>query len=443
MEGPMQGTLLFLARNRSGLHSVVWVLEKDKFVSPMLPVSEESFDGLLRAKNAEMLLDSIRGLGALTTEETVFKKEGKRLYSISDFKRRLPKMKSSDAAMLYKETFLYPFCQEGEPGDPESERRSLGLFEELGADVSLGNMQAAIRAAARYDAFSNGIHDVLDKCDDSSHVVYCEPLQDWMLVRNLLSLAAQLYYWANTPEAKDSPLSALSHVRRYETVKYLKRPAFALPISFNTAGRLRSHANLARMWDAVLENYAKANPLFCSGIETPRDQKYLNALKHLHFWSQISKDENVLFLSAYQVEGTYIGKEASREAKWQAMYMVIVPRMRDGIVMESERDMADRLFYDIERAFFTGPNGVRAHRLCGWGRGDVNESDGDSLMGYKSLMGALWHRIFHHRAVGFVTCRNCGNTVLRTTKGKRSLYCSDSCRSAAAHAQMKLRQRES
>ena len=435
MEGPIQGTLLYLARNRSGLHSVVWVVEKDKFASPMRPVSEELFNGLLRAKNAEMLLDAIRELGVLTTERLIFKKERRRLFDVSGFKRHLEKMLPSDVSMLHKETFLYPFCQDARLKECEDAPNPVGLFDVIGADIPLGNMRAAERAVAGYDAFSNGLRDVLERCNDDTHVVYCEPLQDWMIVRNMLSLASQLYYLANAPETMNAPLSSLCRVRHYDEVKYLKRPAFALPIAFNTTGRLKRQLDPGLIWDALQENYAKASPLFCSGIEVPENQKWLGAIKNRHFWSQIIQDEDVLFLSAYQVEATYVGREVSGDTEWQALYMVVVPKMEKGVVAETERDMADRLFYDIERAFFTGPDGIRGRRLCGWGRGDVSESDGDSLMGFKSLMGALWDKVFHHRAVGFVTCRNCGNTVLRTTKGKRSLYCSDSCRSAAAHAQ--------
>lgn len=429
-----------MARNRSGLHSAIWVLEKGKFTSPLRPVSEELFDGLLRAKNAEMLLGAIGKLGVLTTEEVVFKKEGKRLFSISAFRRQLEKMEPSDAATLYQETFLYPFCQEGGMGSSASGRESLDLFDDLGSDVPLGNMKAALRAVANYDAFANGLQSVLEECSDDTHVVYCEPLQDWMLVRNLLSLASQLYVLANSSETESMPLSALRHARRYERVKPLKRPAFALPIAFNSARRLRGRSDASRVLDAFQENYAKANPLLCSGVETPREQKGVKGIPRVSFWSQIIQDENVLFLSAYQMEATHVGREGEKDAKWQALYMLVVPKMEGGAVVESERDMADRLFYDIERAFFTGPDGLRRPRLCGRRSDEASESDGDSLMGYKALMGALWDRIFHHRAVGFVTCRNCGNTVLRTTKGKRSLYCSDSCRSIAGHAQMRKRE---
>lgn len=234
-----------------------------------------------------------------------------------------------------------------------------------------------------------------------------EPIQDWVLVRNLVSIAARfagIQRMAPTLEEGRGTLERAGFVKAGRSgllsrLRLQTPTVWAMPVLFNTWHREGNPVANSLGYPSSL-----INPLLHSLTEARSPHFALRSL------TTLKGAPEVAFLSA-----------------WGAGVVQDVPLARD------ERPDEDHWTYlallgDDQEALAAAY--VRAlHALLYRSEATYAGYESDTYpMGYRDVPTSLWATLMSHERHLLVTCRMCGRTVLATKQGPTREFCGDSCR---------------
>lgn len=490
------GGKLFIARNKeTGLHELVWVIPSmlaepegyyasiltnpsvkelrdqskasnaaldEHYVSPMANPSVKDLDGLLRASNAEQFIMAISRLRPQFWRAEDLSRLGRRILPAERFAKRYETvMGLPDADMLRRETVLSPFSAEWEC---DAEKRKLAFSPAT-------NKRAAERIIEKA-AVSVELIDLLDSVAGVRYSVFIEPLQEWLFTRSLLWIAATFYSLSHEIVGLGEE-EALAEIEKRSVFRVvpengiLERKCLVAPFLFNPY--YRTESMVKRLVDSARGVDGMVNPLRSAVTEKPSELKGVKGLLGLHFYTSLEQCESVLFMTKQQAlkpVSTSRDTETTRhdvrpvaieanERTWERRGFERVEVEK----AETEKDQRKRttrrsddefefvvipidgtktiaevlsgVIQGIHHGFAAGPGGSWECALDAKSS-RKKEVHGMNIFGFNSIPAALWEVLTHHQGYGFVVCANCGNTVLISTRGAKSRYCSNSCRSAAS-----------
>lgn len=360
----------------------------------------------------------------LLSKERIGRQPRNRWYRPSEFlKTRYRDMGTCSGILLESETYISPFFHVS-----ISDMLMTGTPR---AFFPRGSRPAASRAIDRFGISDNFFEE--SEWNDDDFLVCVEPLQDWIFVRNALSISANLYTlltsdFAQCPDANERGLLSRTMFEYAPFGDVFSGQYLAAPISFK--GSFDFWVSPHKDYNAKeIEDYDKdINPLKFfvtkSSSEPVRQSPYLYLHRVLKGFS------NVVITTQTPIETVFGAHRAIVPDRILSDYIVLFPGRS-----QSARDVLADAFHAMHQAIFSGPNGlwedqfVFGDELAGLG---LSEEDGGSLLGYKSLLPALWNGMIHHRGHKLITCETCGNTVLASTRGLPPKYCSTACRMQAS-----------
>lgn len=300
------------------------------------------------------------------------------------------------------------------PTDAKKLTEEMFLYSPRGAYATRANNGKVSPVASSNDAYSCGLTKDLEKCGDDERVIV-EPVQDWMTVRNTLSLAASLLAKVEA-EGQDSTVLEDSGFLRFEQNAY-GSPVLAAPIKYHTFFG-RDYAG--HFWKASELNLGDLDYLYSLYYKGGHSAKGKNQP------CVLGSDGDVFIATRYLatqngisiLDALRLPVEANRN-----LYLCVKER-------GSQVDMAKRILealWDATqnrlRDLDGRPLGITTDESC------LFDPDADSLaFRQHSLISRLWSAVFLHGGRSLVACKYCGCGVLGSKKGPAREFCSDSCR---------------
>lgn len=374
---------------RTKMHSLVRDVPVKSMNAPRGPVTAEQMNDLMMAKTPSALVESVEPLGAFFRYDTGDARTmtpSKLQDLVADGTLGEPDQKS-----LIEECVLDPFWKLG----------TKSLFEREGRNPASDTKRLCEERGPKRMSDIFG-----EMTTDGERRFMIEPLQDWVLLRNLVSIAMRfggvLRLIANDGGSGDVlERSGMQEVTRTSLRAWLTdtdRHAYVTPLVYN--------------------------PWFREGNLLVNDVRYPSELMH-PFLDRITeaksgkagigrmlclKGSNLLILSAIAANVTK-GFAANRksipeEGRW--FYLVL-----DG---DDHHALVRRYLRALDSLLGT----------------HVVNYDGTSLegvtVGYDWVPGAIWATVISHEGRYLMTCKQCGRTVLSTTQGAGREFCSDTCR---------------
>lgn len=379
---------LYVARDaRSGMHSFVRDAENSGTSRPSCSPSIDLVNELLMAKNVESLADAAERLGPMFLG-------GDDLDSRTLDWRALRALPSSPDDLL-AECFFDPYARRT-GNDPWA-------FERSGNVARL----AASRVVESRD-FCSTYSGALGSGGGASLVV--EPLQDWILLRNLLSITLRLGALLREGNGDSGTLlegAGFSRVgrRSFHSKLSIDSPGYAIPVMFNPffrEGKVVANcpSSDGRAAWPLYERIAKSETRHAVGgldIEV----------------GSLRGSDSIKFVSVVRaVDST--GEAPSRwlrsgEARWT--YLVIVGEEGKG-----QKALADSFLNAVDSQLYRPTLSFSGRMMA-----EVSVCAPD-------LPTALWGIVRNHPNHYLLTCENCHRTVFSTTQGPNRRFCSDSCR---------------
>ena len=381
---------LYVAKDKkSGMHALVRVVQREELDAPLSGVDIERANALLMARDPESLVEAAAALGpmfartgdlaerSLTVEEAL-EATGKRLLR-------------SDSKALLAECFFDPYATSAEAGGI--------MFEGTGRPQKA----SADRVVESYDYC--GANPDLARLGNHFQVLV-EPLQDWVLLRNLLSITLRL---GGTLRKLGSPETVLEDAgfskverRTLDAKLVIDAPGFAIPVMFNPYFR---EGNL--LLNDIRFDASATWPLYGRIAEVRKGRYGMSSVGTLRGCDTIK------FVTGPQAEAVPGSLESRKLRPDEARWMYLVIENKGG---ESQKELADLLLSSLDRQLY-GP------RLSYSGN-----SMSEVLVDSYDLPTALWGLVRSHPNHYLMTCENCHRTVFSTTQGPNRRFCSDSCR---------------
>lgn len=387
---PLPLRQLYLVKDKKSLMlSLVRFVQTEELDSPRGGVDFERANALLMARDPEALVESALKLGPMFVREADL---GDRCLSLTQSGRKERKrFRRSDSAELLAECFFDPYTV-------SVEDRSI-MFEGMGRTPRA----SADRVVEK--------RDYLSECPDLSSLgdgfrLIVEPLQDWVLLRNLLSIALRL---GGTLRASKSPETLLddagfakSERKTLYSMLATDSPGFTIPVMFNP---------FFREGTIVLRDFAydadAAWPLFRSITETK--SRYLG----LANVASLRGCDSIKFVTGPQAEASEGGFRPIYTRPEESRWMYLVIENREGL---SQKELADMFLDSLDRCLY------RPHLSYG------DNPMAEVSVNFYDLPSALWDLVRSHQNHYLMTCDNCHRTVFSTTQGPNRRFCSDSCR---------------
>ena len=384
---------LFLARDRkSGMHSFVRLVRLDEIDSPVHGFTIDSVNSLMLARDPEMLACAARRVGPMYHDRADL---GDRVMTaeeaLSATRRRLM---PSDSKTLLEECKFDPYSVVS--GDRGLARVESGRIARAASD----------RTVEQYDY-----------CADSPDYTYgshryrlvIEPLQDWILLRNLLSIVLRIGgVICRSLRAGDADTiledCGFSRVERRTLSSRLAidSPGYTIPVMFNPFFR----GGNTLINDMVFDADATC-PLYSRLIEPQSRHLGLANIGTLR------SSPSIKFVTGPQAErakGSFAPvSDRPDESKW--VYMVLED---DG--SSSQRDLANKLINALDGLMYR-PRLVYQ-----------DQPMQEIIAQPHDLPSALWDLVRNHPNHYLMTCDNCQRTLFSTTQGPNRRFCSDSCR---------------
>lgn len=353
-------------------------------------------NALLSAKGHKQLIRALEG-APLLYETNIRGKQPDRVMSPDDCIRALEEQFTEvDPKILSWELFMY-------------------APKEIRANVTIGKSPAS-----ELDAYKNHFAEELSKLGDDK-VIIVESIEDWMTVRNMLSVVAALLSGIENPE---------------KGARVLENAGFFMPDrnAFNQdvfVTRLKFQAG------TFLLQFMK-HPVVSSGL-LGRDLDYLYNLYYKDTGKPrkrggllfpvmtrgIGGCDDVFITAHYDAVKGGINLIDIALAPWEEDRYVYLCVEKHG----SQLEMAKRAVLALWNATCSLKDFDGA--MLG-----ITE-DIESLFmpkqetmsfTYHSLVSRLWNALCFHKGKRLITCRHCGCGVLASNRGPVKEYCSDSCR---------------
>lgn len=271
------------------------------------------------------------------------------------------------------------------------------------------------RAATRIAATSYSIPDKEDGTFfDDRHLYVIEPLHDWLLLRNLISIAMRLFATAaQDPEGSQSNLLVDSGFRLVHPSSRAARESMGadglvIPVAYNP---FFSRPAVDFGW-----NDRVVWPLFNALTET--DQTPLERIVGFSRPRHLRDYPDVKFLTSVQADQTKaslnLKKVATGEAdKW--IYLALIPN--EG---QSQKDAANQFLRSLDAALGS------SYISCG------GQPGAECIMpSYPTnLPAGIWALVKDHPGRLLLRCKRCNRTIFATATGGPTRFCSSACRSA-------------
>ena len=249
---------------------------------------------------------------------------------------------------------------------------------------------------------------------DDSHLYVIEPLHDWLLLRNLFSIAMRIYATATTEKASDSNdlLVKTGFSQVSPTSKAAKRnmgaDGYVVPVAYNP---FFSRPLIDFDWDDRL-----IWPLLNSLVEKDKNpvERFMgfNHTRHLKGFPEVKLLTSV---EADQTKASLNLKKTAVNAKDRWMYLALIPKEGEG-----QKETANRFLRGLDAAF--GSSDIS----CGGDQGAEN-----LVLSYPhNFPSALWAVIKDHPGRYLLRCKRCSKTIFAASFGGATRFCSSACRSA-------------
>lgn len=388
---PVPTEALYITKDKkSGMYSLVRLVPTEMLDTPVGEVEIDQANAFLMARDPESLVESAARLGPMFANRSDL---ADRLLAVADVQSgEGERFRQSDSSSLLDECFFDPYA--ASVGDD-------GLLFEGAGRVPRASADRAVEA---FDFCGNS---PAYGCLDGHLSVLIEPLQDWILLRNLLSIALRLGGVLRKRLSGETILedAGFSRVERktLDAKLVIDAPGYAIPVMFNPYFRegsipindLNFDANV--IWPLYSRIAEKKSGRYGLGI--------YGALRDC--------DGSIRFATAAQVEvvrGSFKPRKLRpEEERWT--YLVIEESGKSG-----QKELADKLLSSLDRVLYRP-------RLSYSGE-QMREVSVDSF----DLPSALWSLVRDHPNHYLMTCDNCHRTVFSTTQGPNRRFCSDSCR---------------
>lgn len=363
---------------RAGLHCLVRLVPDREEGEPVSRPSVECLNSLLMAKDVEGLFDAAASLGRL--------RGGYRALpdlcfgSVDPLRERLLPSRQD---LLLSECFFDPYSTP--VGD-----------EGIGFKVSVRRERARARSAVERHDWCSAVSK-MGEGHLSGYLFVLEPIQDWVLLRNLLSVSMRVAGALRTlPE--EAPVLEMAGFRRAARASLhariaLDAPAYVIPIAFNSF--FRDGSVLKHLGDAV-------SPLLFELAEAGERHCLTNIF-------EFRGGSEIKLLSAVQAEPG--GTAGTDEEKW--LYLAV----EEGRGDKSQAELAVGLLRAVDRSI--GATDVA-----------ISRSETDEVAGVPfALAQGLWDLFRHHPGHYILTCDQCRRSILVTHRGGRKRFCGGTCRS--------------
>lgn len=455
------GYKMFIARLKAtGMHVLIWLFPDSKIGydgslnDPIEAIPSQVLNSLLRADNAEKLLDVVSMLRPQFQGKRLPLEKTDRILAADVFLSRFDDLFChSSREMLAKETVLTPFASEW---TCDSQSGTLDY-------APSANASAAGRAVEKYGFSKDAFMETMRQETEVGCAVCVEPLQEWLFTRGLLSICASICALQGdiACASLDEALGLVENKTAFRIVpknKILKKRCLIAPFMFNPFFRDPSKFRL--IGDAMLERDKLVNPFREAVTGKPSSQQGIKGIFELHSYTTLKGFDNVAFMTGKQAAKKPRRRHAKTSLKdrddlsddiFQTSYILYVDNSAEherlmGIAapdsevefivlpIDESHGLVESLglvIQAIHYACIVGPHGSWGYAL-GACSPEKKEEHGESVLGFASVPSALWETLTHHQGYGFVTCARCKNTVLVSTRGAKSKYCSNSCRSAAS-----------
>lgn len=365
---------------------MIRVLDRDVSEHPMGSVALEDFNRLTMSKDPEGLALAALGFGPFWRKGG---SDSNLVFSMADFTRLIgSRFMCSDAESLLTECFFDPYAE-------PTEDSSLS-FDTIGRK----ERARSSKLVEQHDLCAH-FRDTEPVSPDASVIV--EPLQDWVLIRNILSISLRVASALRGAGADDELMTSVGFRRvlraRFHSKLALESSAYVMPVAFNDFFRDGS----------VLAYNEDATSPFLRSITLRR------AVNPFMTVASLSSDRGVKFLSAVQAEqadASLLGRRRGRpeEDKW--LFLAIEEREGEG-----PRDALLRFLNAIDGSMGRPEIVVK----------DVETDEVRPV--YYDVPSAAWGLFRSHRGLYISTCEQCGRSMLANPKGGRKRFCSSACRS--------------
>lgn len=402
----MTGGISLAYDSRQRVHYVLRVVSPEALAWDGSLDCGAALNGLLETKTARSLLDGISQMTSLCPDGVFW---GQRyMFTQKEARRSFPKRFSScEAGQLQAELWL------DSAGALRSDKSKLSKFvEEFGTDG--GEFLEALLPKAT-----------------SADLVLAERLQDWITLRNSLSLCARLL---GQIEGGGGAIS-LERAGFYNPGRneHLGGSFYMIPFKFNTYFAATGvdgpdvHDPLFTRVAPPGKRAAGDGRLFRTSVNYP-DPKRPNVFLATRPAATESFPESVADLLV-----------SKRREPAEKVYYLMVEDSGDHM------QMACDIVNAFTRGFRTLDDPVAGRgepRKLGW----VYDETGNTAklpqprLEPRSLPSALWYSLLFHPAMKMVLCKRCGNAILSREKGTPKAYCSETCRVQDANQRRNARE---
>ena len=268
---------------------------------------------------------------------------------------------------------------------------------------------ANARRLAQDRGIETAAHILGDLSESAGGLFEIEPLQDWVLARNLISIAARILGVTRVEGelrkgAGVLELAGFTEIGRTSAPsrRNLSAPtAWAIPLLYNT---------FFREGNVILNDIGYPQDLINPLL--PRVFERSTRLVGPDQLCMRGMPEALLLTSA--AAGITTGGYAPRDSKPEEERWCFLVLQGD-----DQDELADRLLRSLDRHLGTGEVGRAGY------------SSGQMPVTFADAPGRLWGTLRDHDRRYLMTCKQCGRTVLSSGQGAPREYCSDTCRSLA------------
>lgn len=390
---PIPIEAMHIARDKkSGMHSLVRFVPNEVLDAPLAEVGVDRANAFLMARGPESLVESAIQLGPMFASRADL---NDRVLTFTDaMGEKGKRLLQSDSSRLLAECFFDPYVSNA-GGD--------GLMFEVTGRVPRAS---ADRTVEEFDFCGNSpAYDYLG----DHFTALIEPVQDWVLLRNLLSITLRLGGTLRKNPSGETVLedAGFSKVGRktLQSKFALDAPGYAIPVMYNPYFR---DGNLLK--NGLVFDGNATRPLYerIARVETRRRAGLI-----LVDVGVLKGNGSIKFVTGAQAEAAGGSSEQRgllpEERKW--LYLVV----EDGIGL-GQKELADMLLDSLDQQLYRP-------RLSYSG----DSMEGVSISAY-DLPSALWALVRNHPNHYLMTCDNCHRTVFSTMQGPNRRFCSDSCR---------------
>lgn len=390
---PIPIEAVHIARDKeSGMHSLVRFVPNEVLDVPLAEVGVDRANAFLMARDPESLVESAIQLGPMFVARVDL---NDRVLTFTDaLSEKGKRLLQSDSSRLLAECFFDPYV---------ASAGGNGLMFEGAGRVSRAS---ADRTVEEFDFCGSSPSY---GCLEDHFTALIEPVQDWVLLRNLLSITLRLggtlrKHLSGETVLEDAGFSKVGR-QTLQSKFALDAPGYAVPVMYNPYFR---DGNLLK--NGLVFDGNATRPLYerIARVEARRRAGLI-----LVDVGVLRGNESIKFVTGAQA-GVAEGSSEQcglmpEERKW--LYLVVEDR---GDM--SQKDLADMLLDSLDQQLYRP-------RLSY--SGDLME--GVSVNVY-DLPSALWALVRNHPNHYLMTCDNCHRTVFSTTQGPNRRFCSDSCR---------------